>query len=100
MGKGLQTERERSEFLKSLYFFQLADWNGWTGWAPEIVADYVYTINIQRAWSIERQKKKNTGNSSKKRIVVISPEAQCSNYYIQDAQDSKRIKPEDKDTKS
>jgi len=37
----------------------LVNWNGWTGWAPEIVADYIYTINIQRAWSIERQKKKS-----------------------------------------
>jgi len=60
MSEGLTTGQDRAHFMKVLYFYQLADWNGWTGWHPEIVADYVWTINLQQAWGTERQKQRGT----------------------------------------
>jgi len=95
MGEGLETGQDRADFMKALYFYQLADWNGWTGWHPEIVADYVWTINLQRAWGTERQKQRGTTTTAttkpKRRMVMITPQDTNSHYYMQDEIDHKLL---------
>ena len=93
MGKALETEEERSGFLKALFIYQIADWNGWAGWHPRILADFVWSTNVQRSWAIERHR---FFHKSKKRMVTITPRDSFTGVYFQEeVQIMKEIKETD-----